>query len=115
MSMLPPIPFPAPEPAAPQVTFERRELGAILTLYGRMVAMGEARDYALSFQREVAVFAIFRRTGDLPLYRLEKRPSLRNRQGQYALIGATGQVLRRGAELAAVLRVVERKLIRAVE
>ncbi|PTV96611.1 uncharacterized protein DUF2794 [Rhodobacter aestuarii] len=91
------------------------ELGAILGLYGRMVAMTEARDYAMSFLRDHAVFAIFRRTAETPLYRIEKRPSLRNKQGQYALIGAEGQVLKRGHELAQVLRVIERKLIRAVD
>lgn len=115
MSILPPTPFPQPREAPAQVAFERLELGAVLAVYGRMVAAGEARDYALSFQREVAVFAIFRRTAETPLYCVEKRPALRNRQGQYALIGPEGQVLKRGADLAGVLRVLERKLIRAVK
>ena len=115
MSTPPPTPFPGSGPAPAQVSFDRAELGAILAVYGRMVAMAEARDYALSFGREAAVFAILRRTMEVPIYRLEKRPALRNRQGLYALIGPEGQVLKRGHELAPVLRVIERKLIRAVE
>ena len=101
--------------AAEQVAFDRHELGAILTLYGRMVAAGEWRDYGISHLREAAVFSIFRRTAEHPLYRIEKRPRLRLRQGQYAVIGMDGQVLKRGHDLAQVLRVLERKLIRAVE
>lgn len=80
-----------------------------------MVAAGEWRDYGISCLREVAVFAVFRRTAEVPLYRIEKRPKLRNKQGMYAVIGANGQVLRRGHDLKAVLRVLERKLIRSVE
>ncbi|MFD2173380.1 DUF2794 domain-containing protein [Rhodobacter lacus] len=114
MTLQPPPPIPLP-PAAPQVAFDRIELGAILAVYGRMVAMTEARDYAMSFLRDHAVFAIFRRTAETPLYRIEKRPALRNKQGQYALIGPEGQILKRGHELAPVLRVIERKLIRAVD
>lgn len=87
----------------------------ILSLYGRMVAAGEWRDYGISCLREVAVFSVFRRTAEFPLYRIEKRPKLRNKQGLYAVIGADGQVLRRGHELKTVLRVLERKLIRAVK
>jgi hypothetical protein len=98
-----------------QVSFDRRELGAILSLYGRMVAAGEWRDYGISCLREVAVFSVFRRTAENPLYRIEKRPKLRNRQGLYAVVGIDGQILRRGHDLASVLRVLERKLIRAVD
>ena len=98
-----------------QVAFQRQELGAILGLYGRMVAAGEWRDYGISCLREVAVFSIFRRTAEHPLYRIEKRPKLRNRQGMYAVIGMDGKVLKRGHDLKSVLRVLERKLIRAVE
>ena len=65
--------------------------------------------------REVAVFSIFRRTAEYPLYRIEKRPTLRNRQGQYAVIGMDGHIIKRGSDLKTVLRVLERKLIRAVE
>ena len=93
----------------------RRELGAILSLYGRMVAAGEWRDYGISCLREVAVFSVFRRTAENPLYRIEKRPKLRNRQGLYAVVGIDGQILRRGQDLASVLRILERKLIRAVD
>ena len=98
-----------------QVAFHRTELSVILSLYGRMVAAGEWRDYGISCLRDVAVFSVFRRTAEHPLYRIEKRPKLRNRQGQYAVIGMDGQVLKRGHDLKTVLRVLERKLIRAVE
>lgn len=98
-----------------QVSFDRRELGVILTLYGRMVAAGEWRDYGISCLRDVAVFSVFRRTAENPLYRIEKRPKLRLRQGQYAVIGIDGQILKRGADLKTVLRVLEKKLIRAVD
>ncbi len=87
----------------------------ILSLYGRMVAAGEWRDYGISSLREVAVFSVFRHTAENPLYRIEKRPKLRLRQGQYAVIGMDGQILKRGSDLRQVLRVLERKLIRAVE
>jgi len=96
------------------VSFHRSELAPILSLYGRMVAAGEWRDYAIANLREVAVFSIFRRTAEQPLYRIEKRPKLAARQGVYAVIGIDGRVLRRGHDLRAVLRVLERKLIRAV-
>lgn len=108
----PPIPYrPTPE----QVAFDRRELGVILGLYGRMVAAGEWRDYGISHLREVAVFSVFRRTAEHPVYRIEKRPRLRQRQGQYAVVGMDGQILKRGHDLPMVLRVLERKLIRAVD
>jgi hypothetical protein len=101
--------------APDQVAFHRTELGVILSLYGRMVAAGDWRDYGISSLREVAVFSVFRRTAEHPLYRIEKRPKLRGKQGQYAVIGMDGQILKRGADLRQVLRVLERKLIRAVE
>jgi len=97
-----------------RVSFDRRELGVILPLYGRMVAAGEWRDYGISSLGEVAVFAVFRRTAEFPLYRIEKRPRLRNRQGLYSVIGMDGRILGRGHDLKTVLRVLERKLIRAV-
>jgi uncharacterized protein DUF2794 len=103
--------FRAPE----QTAFNRTELGAILTLYGRMVAAGEWRDYGISHLRDVAVFSIFRRTAEHPIYRIEKRPKLASRQGQYSVIGMDGQILKRGQSLQTVLRVLERKLIRAVK
>lgn len=115
MTVQPPTPFAFPAPGVEQVVFDRRELGAILGIYGRMVAAGEWRDYAMSFLREVAVFSVFRRTAETPLYRIEKTPRLRNRQGMYAVIGMDGQILKRGHELPAVLRVFDRKLIRPVD
>jgi hypothetical protein len=115
MTVQTPTPFPSPEPAPDQVVFDRHELGAILRLYGQMVAAGEWRDYGLSFLREVAVFSVFRRTAEFPLYRIEKRPKLRGRQGMYSAVGMDGFILRRGSDLAQVLRVLEAKLIRPVE
>ena len=108
-------PLAGAQSSAPQVAFQRSELGVILSLYGRMVAAGEWRDYGISCLREVAVFSVFRRTAEHPLYRIEKRPKLQGKQGQYAVIGMDGQVLKRGHDLRTVLRVLERKLIRAVE
>ncbi len=107
-------PFPGNQASA-QISFHRTELGVILSLYGRMVAAGEWRDYGISSLRDVAIFSIFRRAAEHPLYRIEKRPKLRNRQGQYAVIGMDGQILKRGHDLRAVLRVLERKLIRSVD
>ena len=97
------------------VHLQRPELNAILSLYGRMVAAGEWRDYAITASREAASFDVFRRTAEQPLYRIEKRPKLAQRQGQYSVIGMDGRILRRGHDLRTVLRVLERKLIRAVE
>lgn len=114
MTVQTPTPSSFPPPPE-QVTFDRAELGAILRLYGRMVAAGEWRDYGLSFLREAAVFSVFRRAAENPLYRIEKHPRLRMKQGIYAVIGMDGQVLKRGHELAAVLRVLDRKLIRPVD
>ena len=99
---------------AMQVTFDRLELNRILTLYGRMVSCGEWRDYALDFLDEVAIFSIFRRSSEMPLFRIEKRPRLRNRQGQYSVVAAGGVILRRGHELAQVLRIFDRKLMKAL-
>ena len=113
--MQPPTPFPLSDRLPEAVHFDRRELGAILSVYGRMVAAGEWRDYGISALREVAVFSVFRRTAEVPVYRIEKRPRLRQKQGMYAVVGADGQVLRRGHDLALVLRVLERKLIRPVD
>ena len=115
MNVIPPTPFPGRPDAHDRIAFDRRELGAILGLYGRMVAAGEWRDYGMSFLKDVAIFSVFRRTAEHPIYRIEKRPRLRGRQGQYAVIGMDGQILKRGHDLPAVLRVLDRKLIRAVE
>ncbi len=114
MTVQTPTPFPHSAPAPEQVAFDRRELSLILGIYGRMVAAGEWRDYAMSFLRESAVFSIFRRAAETPIYRVEKSPRLRGRQGMYAVIGMDGQILKRGHDLAAVLRVFDRKLIRPV-
>jgi hypothetical protein len=97
-----------------QVRFDRAELGRILTIYGRMVAAGEWRDYAIDFLADVAAFSIFRRTSEVPLFVIEKRPKLRNRQGQYAVLGASGHVLKRGHDLMQVLRVFDGKLLKAL-
>ncbi len=98
-----------------QVAFDRRELSVILGLYGRMVAAGEWRDYGISSLRDCAIFSVFRRTAEHPLYRIEKHPKLRQRQGMYSVVGMDGRILKRGHDLKSVLRVLERKLIRAVE
>lgn len=103
-------PTPIPQPIADVVSFDRRELSTILSLYGRMVASGDWRDYAMDFRPDVAVFSVFRRAAEVPLYRIEKRPALRARQGIYAVRGGEGQVLRRGHDLAAALRVLEKPL-----
>ncbi|KPP83539.1 MAG: Protein of unknown function (DUF2794) [Rhodobacteraceae bacterium HLUCCO07] len=113
MTVQDPSPTSGPHPS--QVTFHRSELNVILSLYGRMVAAGEWRDYGISCLRDSAVFSVFRRTAEHPLYRIEKRPKLRSRQGQYCVVGMDGQILKRGHDLRMVLRVLERKLIRAVE
>ncbi len=113
--MTAPTPFPTSHSVPEQVSFDRRELNAILSLYGRMVASGEWRDYGISCLRDLAVFSVFRRTAENPLYRIEKRPKLRARQGMYAVVGMDGQILRRGHDLAAVLRLLETKLIRPVD
>lgn len=110
-----PTPFPSGFRPPEQISFDRRELGVILTLYGRMVAAGEWRDYGISCLHDRAVFSIFRRTAENPLYRIEKTPKLRDRQGLYAVLGMDGQVLKRGHDLRMVLRDLERKLIRAVK
>ena len=110
-----PTPFPQNAQSGEQISFDRREFSLILGLYGRMVAAGEWRDYGISCLRDLAVFSVFRRTAEFPLYRIEKRPKLRARQGMYAVVGMDGQILRRGHDLAAVLRVLEGKLIKAVD
>lgn len=114
MTIQSPTPFPKDTSQPDRVSFDRKELGLILGLYGRMVAAGEWRDYGMSFLRDMAVFSVFRRTAEHPLYRIEKRPKLRSRQGMYAVVAMDGQILKRGHDLATVLRVLERKLIRPV-
>ena len=95
---------------APAVTFNRIELNRILNLYGRMVADGEWRDYAIDFLKDRAVFSVFRRASEVPIYRIEKDPRLARKQGIYSVISAGGLILRRGHELERVLLVIDRKL-----
>jgi hypothetical protein len=95
---------------ASRVTFDRRELSRIFNLYGRMVAAGEWRDYAIDFLRDRAVFSVFRRTSEVPIYRIEKNMKLARKQGAYSVISATGLIVRRGHELDRVLRALEKPL-----
>lgn len=101
------VPFPVAAPNS-SVTFDRVELRTILNLYGRRVAEGEWRDYAIDFTRDRAVFSVYRRAAELPLYRIVKEPKLARRQGAYAVETTAGLVLKRGAELARVLRVLDK-------
>jgi hypothetical protein len=95
----------------PTITcFSRQELNAILSLYGRRVAEGEWRDYAIDHRRDEAVFSIFRRASEMPLYRIVKQPKLARRQGAYSLVAASGMVLKRGHDLRNVLRVLDKPL-----
>ena len=98
-----------------QVSFDRRELSEILTVYGRQVAAGEWRDYAMDFGREKAVFSIYRRSSEWPLYRIEKNPKNARKQGAYSVITATGLILKRGHDLRRVLEVLERRRLYVVE
>ena len=102
-------------PGGARTFFERRELDQLLRLYGRMVAAGEWRDYAIDGLREAAVFSVFRRASEAPIYRIEKRPALARRQGAWAVLGQGGQVLRRGHELAQVLRFFDSRKFTVVE
>lgn len=108
----------SPPPIAPQpgaVFFDRRELGQVLRLYGRMVAAGEWRDYAIDSDKDQAAFCVFRRASEAPLYRIEKRPALARRQGQWAVIAPGNVVLRRGPELDQVLKVFDTRKFRVVD
>lgn len=90
-----------------RISFDRAELNQILNVYGRKVAAGEWRDYAIDHLREKAVFSIFRRTSEMPLYQIVKQPRLARRQGAYALVTATGHIMKRGHDLGKVLRVLD--------
>jgi hypothetical protein len=105
-------PFPIVRGA--QVGFDRAELTRILDIYGRMVAAGHWRDYAVQFDSDAAVFAAFRRTAERPEVRIEKRPALRNKQGMWSLVGEHGVTLKRGHELGPVLAPLERRLLKLV-
>jgi len=107
-------PFPSPRDRRPIASFDRRELTRILDLYGRMVAAGHWRDYALRIDPDVAIFAAYRRHSERPEVRIEKRPELRLKQGAFALVGEHGAVLKRGQELNGVLAPLERRLMRLV-
>lgn len=109
-------PFPLPHGRqVGQIGFDRIELNRILDLYGRMVAAGHWKDYAIDLGHEAAVFAAFRRSAERPEYRIEKRPALRNRQGMWALVAEHGAVLRRGHELGPILAPIERRLVKLIE
>jgi hypothetical protein len=107
-------PVRSPSAPASQVTFSRRELNRILDLYGRKVAAGEWRDYAIDFLKDRAVFSVFRRSSEVPIYRIEKNPKLERRQGAYSVISATGLIVRRGHELERVLRSIDRSQLAVV-
>ena len=94
------------------VTFDRKELTTILNLYGRKVAQGEWRDYAMDFLRERALFSIYKRSSERPIYVVEKNPKLRNKQGQYMVLSQEGRVLKRGHDLATVLRILELTVVK---
>lgn len=103
-------------PAAPAaVAFDRRELSEILTVYGRMVAAGEWKDYSMDFGRETATFSVFRKASEWPLYRIEKAPKNARRQGAYSIISTTGLILKRGHELKRVLEVFDKRSLYVVE
>ena len=101
--------IPAP-PLVAHITFDRRELDRIFGLYGRKVAEGEWRDYAIDFLKDRAVFSIFRRSSEAPIYRIEKNPRLAQRQGAYSVVSATGLILRRGHDLDRVLRAIDHSI-----
>ncbi|EJZ21026.1 DUF2794 domain-containing protein [Rhizobium sp. Pop5] len=92
------------------VTFHRRELDAILWIYGRMVGEGEWRDYAIDHLKDKAVFSVFKRSGEMPLFRIEKNPKLAAKQGAYSVINVNGMILKRGHELNQVLKVFDKVL-----
>jgi hypothetical protein len=108
-------PFPNPRDRRPIASFDRRELTRILDLYGRMVAAGHWRDYALRIDPDVAIFAAYRRHSERPEIRIEKRPELRLKQGAFALVGEHGAVLKRGQELGGILAPLERRLLRLID
>ena len=117
LALVPGTGYVAPTPSSVEsvakpavVSFDRRELNLLFNLYGAQVAAGEWRDYALDFMPSRAVFSIFRRASEMPLYRVEKNPELARRQGSYSVVAANGQILRRGQDLARVLRVLDRSL-----
>ena len=112
------VPFPTtsktPPKAASQVAFDRKELSAILNVYGQMVSKGDWKDYAMDFLRDKAVFSVYRRASEHPLYRIEKVPALRKKQGQFSVIAPGGLVLKRGHDLRTVLKVFDKARFRSL-
>ncbi|WP_427452492.1 DUF2794 domain-containing protein [Litorimonas sp. WD9-15] len=112
------VPFPTtsntPSKGPSQIAFDRQELSAILNVYGQMVSKGDWKDYAMDFLRDKAVFSVYRRASEHPLYRIEKVPALRNKQGQFSVIAPGGLVLKRGHELTTVLKVFDKARFRSV-
>ncbi len=106
--------YPFPRASSPQIGFTRSELGRIIDLYGRMVAAGQWKDYAVECGRDHAAFWAFRRSAERPEYKIEKRPALRHKQGMWALVGENGAILRRGHELGPLLAPLERRLLKVV-
>ena len=106
---------PRSAPSTPVVFFDRRELDVLLRLYGRMVAAGEWRDYAIDGLRDFAAFSVFRRSSEAPLYRIEKRPDLARRQGAWSVVGQGGVVLKRGHELGQVLKMFDKGRLKLVD
>lgn len=104
-------PLPAPQKMAAITTFDRKELAQILNVYGRKVGQGEWRDYAMDFLRDRAVFSIYTRVSERPIYIVEKTPRLRNKQGQFSVTNQQGRILKRGHELSQVLRVLDPQLV----
>jgi Protein of unknown function (DUF2794) len=109
-----PDPGPTRDHDEPEVFFDRRELQTILNVYGRNVAAGEWRDYGIATGRDMVTFAVYRRTAEFPLYRIEKRPKLRAKQGMYSVVSVTGLILKRGHDLAQVLKVLEPKSVAGI-
>lgn len=110
------IPFPSRTPVTHEpVTFQRAELNAILRVYGQLVAAGEWRDYAIDMTRDAAVFSVFRRMGETPAYRIEKRPKNAAKQGAYSIVASDGRILKRGSDLPMTLRIFNRKLLKLAE
>ncbi|HEY3813379.1 MAG TPA: DUF2794 domain-containing protein [Caulobacteraceae bacterium] len=105
----------SPAPRSGTVFFDRRELNQILRIYGRMVAAGEWRDYAIDSNLEAVSFAVFRHASEAPLYRIEKRPALARRQGAWSVISQNGLIVKRGQDLAQVLRVFDKGRFAVVE
>lgn len=97
-----------------QIAFNRKELSLILNVYGQMVSKGDWKDYAMDFLRDKAVFSVFRRASEHPLYRIEKVPALKQKQGQFAVIAPGGLILKRGHELEVVLRVFDKQRFRSI-